>query len=562
MTTHSRLLLLCVLIPTWLFAAPTGPVDAPEVHTLDRNVADRQIATFEDVGTYCALPDSRDKPENRRKSHDLVWHRGALYAGMVGWVQPVCDAPGVSFANYPEVYGSGLFVAATAGVFRLADDQTPARLAASVSAAPTPTADTAARVRLTTFMRDAGWCWYQDPRVILHQGKLFIGAVKGNGDGEALVGIYDLRAEKSLGPFVLHEKFDCDDHNSPVLYARPDGSVLAMYARHSREKFHYYRVSDPQDCTRWSEEKRIDHTATLPERDRVTYMNLLPLSAEGKLYNFYRGFEFNPSFVTSTDDGLTWSEDTHFIKSEVPGYQRPYARYAGNGRDTVHVTFTDAHPRDFGNNIYYAAFRGRAFYRADGTKISDLADGPLKPSAAERIFRGSGVKTDGATLGNAPSAAWTSSIALDTQGRPHIAYTLYLSNDDHRYRLALWDGKKWIDREIAYGGRCLYAKEASYTGLVTLDPVDPTQVFISTNVNPSTGLDFGGRHEIYRAKIGPLDNLQTVKWEPVTHDSSVANLRPIIVRDGAQRVVLWTRGVFRTYADYDLEAVGFVETAD
>jgi hypothetical protein len=440
-------------------------------------------------------------------------------------------------------------------VYKLAggEAQSPARTPAATDQEP----------GFTTFMEDGGWCWYQDPRAIIHDGKLFIGAVKGHGDGEALVGIYDLKAGKPLGNFVMHENFDRDDHNSPVFYARPDGSVLAMYARHSREKYHYYRISDPKDCTHWSEEMRIDHTATLPERDRVTYMNLYHLSKEGKLYNFYRGFEFNPSFVTSTNHGLTWGEDTHFIKSEVPGYQRPYARYAGNGTDTIHVSFTDAHPRDFGNNIYYAAFRGGKFHRADGSLIKDLkADGPLRPSDAELIFRGSGVKTDGKGLGNAPDAAWTSSIALDAAGHPHIGYTLYRANHDHRYRIASWDGRKWNDREVAFGGKCLYPQEASYTGLITLDPLDPAVVFISSDVNPATGKDLGGMHEIYRARVGATDDVTAIHWKAVTQNSGIRNIRPVILREGDHRVVLWNRGKFNTYTDYRLDTVGFVEAAE
>jgi len=473
--------------------------------------------------------------------------------GMLGYVQPVGAAPGDSFPDYTEVYGIGAFLAAGAEVYQLACGE----VKPLASAAKTTNQSDG----FTTFMKDGGWCWYQDPRAIIHDGKLFIGSVKGNGDGEALVGIYDLKAGKSLGNFVMHEKFDRDDHNSPVFYARPDGSVLAMYARHSREKFHYYRISDPKDCTQWGEGIQIDHTSTLPTRDKVTYMNLYPLSQEGKLYNFYRGFEFNPSFVTSTDHGLTWGEDTHFIKSEVPGYQRPYARYAGNGTDTIHVSFTDAHPRDFGNSIYYVAFRGGKFHRADGSLIKDLkADGPLQPSDAEVVFKGSGVKTDGKPLGNAPNAAWTSAMALDSAGHPHIGYTLHVSNDDHRYRIASWDGSKWHDREVAHGGKCLYPREASYTGLITLDPADPTVVFISSDVDPATGKDLGGMHEIYRAKMGTKDNVTNIHWKAVTQNSGVRNIRPVILRDGNQRVVLWNRGQFKTFTDYDLDTVGLVET--
>lgn len=410
----------------------------------------------------------------------------------------------------------------------------------------------------TVFMKDGGWCWFQDPRAIIHDKKLFIGSVKGHGSGPALVGIYDLVKKKSLGTVLMQDKFDRDDHNSPVFHVRPDGSVLATYAKHHRDRYHYSRISDPTDPLKWGDE--FKHLRTSPKSvDRVTYMNLYDLKKEGKLYNFYRGIDFNPTFVTSTDHGLTWGEPVHFVKSEVNGRHRPYARYAGNGEDTVAVSITDAHPRDYGNSIYYFAFRDGKFYRADGTVIKDLAkDGSLRPSEAELVYKGSGAKGHGKGA-SAPGSAWTSSIVLDENGFPHIGYSLYLSNDDHRYRIASWDGAKWHDREVAYAGKCLYPSESSYTGLITVDPKDPSMVVISTDVNPATGKDDGGKHEIYRAQIGLKDDVSTIKWDAVTKDSSVRNLRPIILREGIARVVLWNRGRFTTFTDYDLETVGFVE---
>jgi hypothetical protein len=101
------------------------------------------------------------------------------------------------------------------------------------------------------------------------------------------------------------------------------------------------------------------------------------------------------------------------------------------------VSYTDGNPRQYGNSIYYARFRAGAFYRADGSRIKTLKDGPLRPSEAERVFAGSGEPGRGASL-SAPRSAWTSSIALDAQGNPHIGYTLYVSNTDHRYRVASW----------------------------------------------------------------------------------------------------------------------------
>ena len=120
----------------------------------------------------------------------------------------------------------------------------------------------------TVFMKDGGWCWYQDPRAILHDGKVIIlGSVKGNGAGEALIGVYDLKQNKALGSFTAHPKFDKDDHNSPVFFARPDNRLVAVYARHNRDQQHCYRISAPGNFLAWSEEKVLLHD------HKTTYMN-------------------------------------------------------------------------------------------------------------------------------------------------------------------------------------------------------------------------------------------------------------------------------------------------
>ena len=152
----------------------------------------------------------------------------------------------------------------------------------------------------TTFMKESGWCWFEDPRVIVKDGKLIIGAVQGNRTGPAHIGVYDLDEKKPLTTILMQDNFDCDDHNSPVFYARPDGRILSVYARHHKEQKFYYRLSEPNNPLKWSDEKVYETSGR-----RVTYANLYKLKNEGKLYNFFRSIEFNPTFVTSTDGGET-----------------------------------------------------------------------------------------------------------------------------------------------------------------------------------------------------------------------------------------------------------------
>lgn len=406
-----------------------------------------------------------------------------------------------------------------------------------------------------TFMKDAGWCWYQDPRAIIANGNLIVSGIDGQ-NGDVKVGIYDLEKGKNLGTVVLHEAFEADDHDAPALYARPDGRVLAVYAKHANDRVHRYRISDPENYLKWSDEKEFAHE--YEGGWGVTYMNLYYMQDEGLLYNFFRdGLNINPSFITSSDQGETWDNRTHFITDDLD-WQRPYARYLQRDANTVGVSFTDAHPRQYGNSLYYAEFRNGTFYQVDGKKIKSLADGPLRPSEATCIYRGSETKKKPEGFESVPDSAWTCAMVADAGGNPYLGYTLYLSNDDHRYRMAFWNGKRWIDREVAYAGKCLYTAESSYTGLIALDPIDPERIVISTDVDPGTGKDLGGKHEIYAAKIGADDNIHSIRWKPVTQDSDARNIRPIIVTGDGYKVLVWMHGEYNTYKDYDCDIVGLV----
>jgi rhamnogalacturonyl hydrolase YesR len=57
-----------------------------EVKAIARKVADWQIATFEDMADYRAVPGAvAASGKELEKYHDLTWHCGALYAGMYEW---------------------------------------------------------------------------------------------------------------------------------------------------------------------------------------------------------------------------------------------------------------------------------------------------------------------------------------------------------------------------------------------------------------------------------------------------------------------------------------------
>ncbi|MFL1011758.1 glycoside hydrolase family 88 protein [Flavisericum labens] len=460
--------------------------------------------------------------------------------GMLGFVQPIGAAPGESFKDYTEVYGIGAFLAASSELYKYLNKFYPVEKVTNH----------------ITFMEDGGWCWYQDPRAVISNGKLIMGGISGQ-SGDVRLGVYDLAHEKIDSTLVLSENFQRDDHDVPAFFKRPDGSLLAVWAKHANEKIHYYNISAPNDYLKWGELKEFHHD--YDSRVGVTYMNLFYLENEGKLYNFFRdGLTFNPAFVTSNDYGETWENRTHFIVNDVSGFQRPYARYMQVDNNTIGVSYTDGHPRKYGNSLYYVEYHDNSFYKVNGTKIKSLADGPLVTIDGEKLYTGSETKEKPMVNESVPNSAWTCAMEKDGDNNPHIGYTLYLNDSDHRYRITSWDGVKWNDREIAYAGNCLYKIESSYTGLMTFDPTDVTNVFISTDVNPSTGEDLGGTHEIYQANIGPNDDISTIKWNPITSNSYYRNIRPIVVAAEGYKALLWLYGPWYTYTDYDSNVVGVI----
>ena len=249
---------------------------------------------------------------------------------------------------------------------------------------------------------------------------------------------------------------------------------------------------------------------------------------------------------------------------------RPYLKYAQQGDATIHFVATDDHPRSYDNSLYHAFIRGGLLHHSDGRVIGPLSRTtltPTRPRDLTCVFRG-----------DADHVAWMCDLHLDRAGRPRIVFSVQrdgaagrgnprAANDglDLRYHYARWDGAAWQVNEIAHAGTRLYAGEDDYAGLAAIDPQQPDTVFISTNSDPIRGAPLisaadGRRHwEIFRGDSG--DQGRTFVWQAITRDSPVDNLRPIIPiwpAAGDRRIVLWLRGTYRKYTDFDLDVVGLL----
>ncbi|MDX1739735.1 MAG: BNR-4 repeat-containing protein, partial [Rhodothermales bacterium] len=297
---------------------------------------------------------------------------------------------------------------------------------------------------------------------------------------------------------------------------------------------------------------------------RSTYNNLLTAGAENdrRLLNFSRMQGWDPNFLVYDDRTEGWQYGGRLLNGEG----RPYLNYAGSTDGSkIHVVATEQHPRDFDNSIYHGVTDGKALYDSAGRILDDdLSDqDAAKPVGLTMVFQG-----------DPDNVAWMADVAVDRSDQPVVAFSVQKDGRekptasgglDHRYHIAWVAADGWRHREIAFAGERLYPGEDDYTGLVALDPQDVGYVVISTNADPATGAPLisradGRRHyELFGGTWSDGDG--PIAWQALTRNSTVDNIRPVIPAwDSDRRVVLWMRGTYTTYTDFDTDIVGIVQS--
>jgi hypothetical protein len=445
-------------------------------------------------------------------------------------------------------------------------------VAAISSAAPSRAANEVAG-ELIVFNDNGAWSWFESERVIFdsERQKILLSSVanaqgrEGQGRaGDIDVVSYDL-ATGAKQRFTLSNNLEEDDHDSAALLKLPDGRYLASYSKHAGDKFVRYRITRrPGDITAWQQEQI--YSAAGP----TTYSNLLYLSKPNTVFNFHRdsGRGFDPNYLRwdlSRAPGFRYGG--HLLtgpEGNSGNSDRPYMRYATNGIDRIHFIATDHHPRNlFSNSVYHGYIQaertGYGVYRSDGTRLGDLstlATSPYKASDFTTLLAGDTISP---ASGLRMTRGWTIDIELDRSGNPSAVFTARVEDNDldHRFFYGRYSQGGWQIHELAKAGGYLYESEADYTGLAALEPANPNRVFISTNIDPRTDRKLS----YYEIFVGTTaDDGATWLWSPVTYDSSLDNLRPVVPRGNAgSAIVVWMRGRYRSYTNYNSSIVGLTQ---
>jgi hypothetical protein len=358
---------------------------------------------------------------------------------------------------------------------------------------------------------------------------IVIAAVGPHGTQQARIGTEDDPATgKPLGP-GQH-----DDHGNPALLAEPDGRITVYYSGHGGPDMHVRTTVEPGDIRSWGPDRKLP--TNVPGPAGYAYPNPVRLASEARTYLFWRGGTSQPTFSSVGADGV-WSPARVFIDE---GSRRPYLKVASNGRDAIDFAFTNGHPRSDVTNIYFAAYRRGALYRADGTRIGSLGSQPLRTSAADEVYD--------ARRGHA--RAWIWDVAIGRDGRPVIVYAVFHDGGRrHGYRYARFTGKRWENHALGdAGGPITVWSERFYSGGVTLDHQDPRVVYASVEVD--------GHHEIRRLVTRNGGASWRRDW--ITYGSSTDNVRPFVAvgaPDG-ERALFWMHGFYNVWADFRTSIAG------
>ncbi len=419
---------------------------------------------------------------------------------------------------------------------------------------------------------DGAWTWYNDPRALFHNGALYFGSVRS--DGASTLKVLDMQsgAVVNLWESTWHQ---FDDHDNPGLLRLQDGRLLAIYARHGSANTFSYRLSlsaNPTTPGAWGAEQTSPNTGT-----GVTYSNPYQLAAEsGKVYDFCRDLNFNPTVLTSLDSGATWSAPQAFIKTGSGG-TRPYVKYSSDYYQRIDYLYTDGHPRDVNNSLYHMFYQAGALYLTDGTFLKSFANLPLQHDTGERgtvIYQYSDSLTNDFNDHIPSGRAWCWETTYQSNGWPACVFTVQRdgvaasdwTGDRIYYYYARWTGTNWQKRFIAQAGRPLYGTEDDYAGGIALDPEDQSVVYISTDAaNPFdlttiTNVTLRAHYELFKGQTtnGGLN----FTWTSITTNSTVDNFRPYVPRNRqGTPALIWFRGTYPTFVSYTTSVVGLFTNA-
>lgn len=400
-----------------------------------------------------------------------------------------------------------------------------------------------------TIDNNAAWCWFGDPRAIEDDHSLYITWISNAGD--IMIHKKDFWDNKNYQK-KLPIRLSRNDHNNPSLLYLRDGNIMIFYSQHNGDKMYYQKTQIAGDIETFSEPQYLKSNTG----KGFTYPNPINVDFYGRerILLFWRGYDWQPRFTYSDDQGQTWAKSLALVKNTG---QRPYVKYFKGKSGKIHIAMTDGHPRNNAtNSIYYMYMKDSVFYKSNGERLGNMLNLPFNLNQLEKVYDPVKMARPAIRAGEKVffKRSWIWSIAEDNQGKPVIAYSITDKNFKHSYMYAQYD-QKWSNQFITFGGGTIqlpgrHKREHYYAGGVFIDPEDTNRVYISTNHNRA-------KHQIeewYLRRKSRFKKFRTFQ----TQDSSFRPFVPYIAHNRVKRKssVLWMAGTYNYYTDFQTKIVG------
>lgn len=392
----------------------------------------------------------------------------------------------------------------------------------------------------------AGWCWFADPRAVWYAGSIYTGWV----DMQARVVVAQIEDDPAAGyptrRFVLSDRstvsaddVTADDHASPTVMVR-NGRVVAFWSGHGGPQMNYRIATGVEDVSAFGP------VLNAPVPGVGSYGNTYPNAwglSDGKVYLTWRASDFQPWITRASSLGAAnWEPPRHMISA--PAGVRPYVKAVSVGGSTLHVVYTDGHPRDVQTSLFHVKLANNQFKRSDGTVIDTWPALPFPTTDGTRIY-------DGPSNGTR-CWVWDVAISAATGWEPRVLFSVLHSRTEHEYWTARWDGSTWHCAFVAAaGGTVAQDGEDHYSGGGCLDPIHPDRrLWLSV---PSSG----GVHDLAEY-TSPDDGSTWAQAHWLAAPSGEQRVRPVAVRDvpdGLGARLLWMEGPYQTFTDVGARVV-------
>ncbi|MBE7067020.1 MAG: hypothetical protein E7385_05660 [Ruminococcaceae bacterium] len=397
----------------------------------------------------------------------------------------------------------------------------------------------ATRGEITTFAEDGCYTWWTNALALRYVGakdQTYLSYV--NEFGQMSLASYN--HETGTFAFNTLADFETDDHNSAAITVLPNGKILAVYARHSKDKVIRWRISDnTEDITSFGYEQ------TIPSEGMVTYIQIHRISdTEYRIFYRYSMSSWSTRVYNWVED--TWTDEIVWLY-EPQGKQYYLWTQEDKQEGKINV-FMTAHPVNGPDqNIRYGYFDQNGDIYTTGDKFVGTLNKEDVLVPNPRNFD---------IVYEAKEGEHTRLYDVSFMGdEVAVMYGVGYDGYDSTYYYAYYDDAKsaWVNNEICKSGEAAVTGNM-YFGGVSFDKKDMTTIYVTRRndegkfcIEKWKTNDYGATWEVLKVIDTAEKRLETI-------------MRPIIPYNTHDDIdVIYIKGVYPTYLTYDTDIVFYAD---